>query len=118
MTTSPHKPGSIEWLKSRLPRADLVTIPELALAACVSSETVEGWIDSGEIEAIDLGARRQHAWKLSKPSIIEFWERRRLGLRLPQQERARPQAAPPKAHIPITGDLFEHAASGARRDSK
>lgn len=108
MTTAVLKPGSVEWLDARLPRTDLITIPELAVAADVASDTVQGWIDTEEIFAVDLGAGRQHFWKMSRPSILEFWAMRRLGLR--RRARRRP--------IPVTGDLFEHAASGARQASK
>jgi hypothetical protein len=94
----------VALLDSRLPRKPLVTVPELAAAADIDSSTVEEWIDAGEIDAVDAGGKTQHYWKLSRASVLEFWDRRRLGLR---RQAARV--------IPTTGTLFDHAASGARQ---
>jgi hypothetical protein len=69
------------WLLKRLPMADMIPLPEIAVAVDVNPHTVEGWIDSGEVDAVDIGGRSKHYWLISRASFIEFWQRRELGIR-------------------------------------
>jgi hypothetical protein len=73
-----------------LTSAVYVTPPELAARFRVKPSTVRGWIESGELRAIDTAApgSRRPRLKISPEAIAEF-ERRRSAAPLPAPIRRR-----------------------------
>jgi excisionase family DNA binding protein len=58
-----------------------LTIQEVALSLHVSRDTVERWINRGEIRAVDVSARRKKSpcrssWRISAESLETFLEGR------------------------------------------
>lgn len=64
------------FLDRRLPRIELLTIPEVATACRVSSSVVRGWIEEGSVEAANMGAGRRARWLIYRPSVLLHMERR------------------------------------------
>ena len=101
----------VAWLDSRLPKQALITIPELIVALgdpTLTSDTVDGWITSGEIDAIDFGTTKKHYWRMSRVSILDFAARRSMGTRAPAERR-----------LPRSGELFpDHPFNERKRDDE
>lgn len=78
-----HRQDIIAWIDARLPRNYWVSIPELCAAGDVDDEVVRGWIDSGEIEAMDHGAGSKQHQRMVRHSVLDFYARRAAGIRAP-----------------------------------
>lgn len=70
-------------LEARLPKSDTLSVSDVCAALNVCVITVYAWVESGEVEAIDLGRGKKHFWKLSRNSLIDFLKRRSMGRRDP-----------------------------------
>ena len=73
-----------------------LTIQEVALRLHVSRDTVERWINTGEIRAVDVSGRRgkspcRSSWRISVKGLEAFIESRtnRLPTNLPPTRRNR-----------------------------
>ena len=91
------------WLLKRLPKDEMISLAEIAVAVDVHPKTVEGWIQRGEIDAVDIGSGAKKYWLISRVSLIEFWTRREIGIRAPATSRL-PQQQPLFADHETTGE--------------
>jgi hypothetical protein len=71
----------VALLMSRLPAGDTVSVPDVCAAWDKHRDVVEGWIDSGEVQAVDLGGGTKRSWEISKVSLERMLRRRECGLR-------------------------------------
>jgi hypothetical protein len=78
----------VEQIIAKLPRKDTVSIPDVCVAAYdLHRDVVQGWIDSGEVDAIDLAGGTKSNWRISRRSLELFLRRRTVGLRAPAERR-------------------------------
>lgn len=77
----------IAEMMARLPSGSLVGITDVCAAWDRDRDVVEGWIESGEVDAIDLGGGKNKRWELSRSSLEAFLHRRAAGLRAPAERR-------------------------------
>jgi len=68
----------IGTLRARLTRGrrDFLTPADIAAALDVSCLTVYGWIQAGDVEALDAGTHGRPAFKVFMPSLLSFLEQR------------------------------------------
>lgn len=69
------------WLDARLAKRHLLTLPEVAEAIDISEEVVTAWLESGEIEGVEVGGGKKAYWRIVRSSVLAFWTRRKLGRR-------------------------------------
>lgn len=65
--------------EARLPQKTYVKVSDIAAAADVDTDIIYGWIDAGLVEAVNLGSRERAYWKVFRPSVIAFYQRRISG---------------------------------------
>ena len=94
MCGRPANPASFSLAKnSPLVAKDWLTIQEVADLLKISRDTIERWINTGCLRAVDVGARnassRRRTWRISSGSLERFLETRANGAPMP--ERATPR---------------------------
>lgn len=72
---------------SRLPAGREQSVPDVCAAWNIHRDVVEGWIDSGEVDAIDMGGGSKRDWVICKYSLKDFLYRRAEGVRAPAEKR-------------------------------
>ena len=82
-TTSKQTCGS-RWL----------TVRDVAEALLVSRDTVDRWVQAGELRAIDVSGRRtggprRRSWRISHESLAEFLEHRATAPKRPARPARR-----------------------------
>jgi excisionase family DNA binding protein len=72
-----------------------LTIQEVALRLHVSRDTVERWINAGDLRAVNVGGRlgkesRRHSWRIPSESLDAFLDARanRRQVRVPKVRRS------------------------------
>lgn len=71
----------------RLPKLEEIPLLDVAIALNTDPKKVKAWWEAGEIDAVDLGAGKRCDLVIARQSLLEFAERRALGLRLPATRR-------------------------------
>lgn len=74
-------PDIVTDIMSRLPPGNRIPLIEVCVALDKHRDVIEGWIESGEVEAIDLGGRSAHYWEISRSSLETHLRRRCEGIR-------------------------------------
>jgi hypothetical protein len=74
-------PDIVSDIMSRLPAGSRISLVDVCVAVDKHRDVVEGWIYSGEVEAIDLGGGRLHCWEIYRASLEAFLRRRKDGVR-------------------------------------
>lgn len=87
MTLDKSTASIVDAMMARLPAGDTVTIPDIVVALNKDNKVVKGWIESGEVDAIDLGGGKNEYWEISKSSLRDFLVRRSAGIRAPSERR-------------------------------
>lgn len=83
----------VAWADKRLPRAEILSVPQVSAALNLRAEGLQALAESGEIDGFDSGSGGKASWQLLRVSVLEWIERRSMGLRgqakrrLPQQEQ-------------------------------
>ena len=79
----PSRTDLVAVMMARLPAGETLSIPDVCAALDKHRDVVEGWIDSGEVQAIDLGGGGKRVWEISRASLEAMLRRRECGLRAP-----------------------------------
>ena len=76
----------------RKPERQFLTPPEFAERLGVNADRVRGWIESGQLAAINVGDRQRPRWRLSPDAIDAFLASRASQSRriTPTRRRIRP----------------------------
>jgi hypothetical protein len=69
-------PTALAAILARLPQRELVNVSDVAVACNVSVSTVYSWLEAGDVESINLGGRDRAYFKLFRPSVVRFLQRR------------------------------------------
>ena len=75
------RPAGADWMDRRLPRADFVSVSDVAAAFNVAPNTVLGWIESGEFQraagsepaVINIATKSTPRYRIARPKVIEFF---------------------------------------------
>ena len=101
MTDTAAAPNIVEVLIKRLPPGDTLSVPDVCVALDKHRDVVQGWIDSGEVDALDLGGGGKESWVIGRQSLCSFLRRRSVGIRAPAERRLENRQL----------DLFDQASS-------
>ena len=88
MCSRPAKPASSSLRKGITLVADgWLTIQEVAEILSISRDTVERWINTDSLKAVDVSARKssRRTWRISSVSLKEFLETRTNGAPIPKR---------------------------------
>jgi len=57
----------------RLPRRDIVTVPEIGAAFCVGPKVVAAWIDDGRLAAVSYStSRARHVYRATRTAVMDL----------------------------------------------
>ena len=94
MRSRPANPASSSQAKGSQPEGkNWLTIQEVADLLKISRDTVERWINTGCLRAVDVSARnsspRRRTWRVSSGSLETFLETRANGAPIPKRTMPR-----------------------------
>jgi hypothetical protein len=70
----------MEAIERKLPRADWVSVSDVAISINVSVTTVYSWLDEGLIQHVNASANKDRQYyRIYRPSVIAFFKAR-LGI--------------------------------------
>ena len=74
------RPAGADWIDRRLPRADFVSVSDVAAAFNVAANTVLGWIEAGEFQrggdepaVINIATKTKPRYRIARPKVIAFF---------------------------------------------
>lgn len=70
-------------IERRLPKADIITVTDVCVAADVSRHVVQSWIDTGQLPAVNIASRPDGSahWRIAREAVLAFLRTRREGNR-------------------------------------